>query len=555
MISWPLLLLVVSLWLVACGGGAGSGDDSTTAGPSGTGSGGTADTTSSTATLTAPAAGATVSGAVTISATAADDVGVAGVQFKVDGVNLGAEIAAAPYTMTFNTTAAVNGPHTIVAVARDAAGNTTSSSPVTVTVSNAPPPAPDTTVPSVPTGLTATTLSSSQITLTWKASTDNVGVAGYRVFRNGTQVAIVTSTQFQNNGLAASTTYTFTAQAYDAAGNSSAASAAASATTLVAGAQTALGALAASMQPGTWAALATNNINQAFGEISGNTATGDILPYADGMVWNPLTRQTFFIGSDHNYNPSSYISLRFVSYSDATNTWSIMPQPSWFTAGIGHAYDHNAINPSNADFYYLNYSSYDFRKYNIASGSWTQLPAPPINIYPPLSSIAYFPELGGLFYVTDNGGAFLFNEGKQQWSSIGKVSGMNYHNFSEYNPVHNVVVFGGGNGSRKMYKLSSSGQITALKDAPIELSMPWMKFTVDPVSGDYLVFTYGKQFYVYNVVTDAWQLRNDAVPIWNTDGQDVMHVSAIPISTYGVVMFVTCDGPKCRVNLYKHASM
>ena len=79
---------------------------------------------------------------MTVSATASDAVGVAGVQFALDGVNLGAEDTTAPYTIAWNTTAAANGAHTLTAVARDAAGNITTSAAVTVTVSNggAPPP-------------------------------------------------------------------------------------------------------------------------------------------------------------------------------------------------------------------------------------------------------------------------------------------------------------------------------------------------------------------------------------------------------------------------------
>jgi hypothetical protein len=74
---------------------------------------------------------------VTLTADAADDVGVAGVQFLVDGANLGAEDGAAPYSVSWNTTGLANGSHTLFARARDAAGNVTTSSPVTVTVDNA----------------------------------------------------------------------------------------------------------------------------------------------------------------------------------------------------------------------------------------------------------------------------------------------------------------------------------------------------------------------------------------------------------------------------------
>jgi hypothetical protein len=76
-----------------------------------------------------------VTGTVTVSATASDNVGVSGVQFKLDGANLGAVDTAAPYTIAWNTATATPGTHTLTAVATDAAGNTTTSAPVTVTVS------------------------------------------------------------------------------------------------------------------------------------------------------------------------------------------------------------------------------------------------------------------------------------------------------------------------------------------------------------------------------------------------------------------------------------
>jgi hypothetical protein len=63
-------------------------------------------------------------------------VGVVGVRFKLDGVNLGAEITAPPYTLSWNTGSVANGSHTLNAIAQDAAGNTTTSSGVSVTVSN-----------------------------------------------------------------------------------------------------------------------------------------------------------------------------------------------------------------------------------------------------------------------------------------------------------------------------------------------------------------------------------------------------------------------------------
>src|SRR5262249_11574315 len=86
------------------------------------------DTTPPTVSMPAPTAGTTVTGTITVAANASDNVGVAGVQFRVDAVNIGVEDTTAPYAVSWDSTKVSNGNHTINARARDAAGNTTISS-------------------------------------------------------------------------------------------------------------------------------------------------------------------------------------------------------------------------------------------------------------------------------------------------------------------------------------------------------------------------------------------------------------------------------------------
>ena len=90
----------------------------------------------------------------------------------------------------------------------------------------------DTTAPSAPTTLTASGTTSSSTNLSWAASTDNVGVTGYDVYQGATFKATVTSTSYAVSGLSASTAYTFSVIAKDAAGNVSAASNVVNVTTL-----------------------------------------------------------------------------------------------------------------------------------------------------------------------------------------------------------------------------------------------------------------------------------------------------------------------------------
>jgi len=92
--------------------------------------------TAPTVSITAPAANATVSGNQNVTANASDAVAVTSVQFKLDGVNLGAADTTAPYAATWDTTTATNGVHTLTAVATNGANLSTTSTAVTVTVNN-----------------------------------------------------------------------------------------------------------------------------------------------------------------------------------------------------------------------------------------------------------------------------------------------------------------------------------------------------------------------------------------------------------------------------------
>ena len=177
-----------------------------------------ADTTAPTVAISGPAGGSTLSGSVTVTATASDNVGVASVQFRLDGADLGGLDTTAPYSVAWNTSAATSGPHTLTAVARDAAGNANVSADVTVTVSNA-----DTTAPTVAiSGPAGGSTVSGSVTVTATAS-DNVGVASVQFRLDGADLGGLDTTApysvAWNTSAATSGPHTLTAVARDAAGN------------------------------------------------------------------------------------------------------------------------------------------------------------------------------------------------------------------------------------------------------------------------------------------------------------------------------------------------
>lgn len=193
---------------------------------------GTGGNTPPTVTLTAPANGATFTAgtSITVSANAADADGtVAQVQFFRGSTSLGTDTSS-PYSVTWTSAAAGN--YAIKAVATDNAGATTNSATASITVNTVT--TPDTTAPSVPAGLAATSVTSSSVNLSWNASTDNAGgsgIAGYDVYRNGTLVGSPAGTSYSSTGLVASTAYNFRVRARDNAGNASAQGAQITATT------------------------------------------------------------------------------------------------------------------------------------------------------------------------------------------------------------------------------------------------------------------------------------------------------------------------------------
>ncbi len=173
----------------------------------------------------------TPQGSVSLTWTASTDTGGSGLtQYRVSRNGVALATVATPQTSYVDNMTILGTAYAYTAIAIDGAGNPSLPS----NTANITPL--DTTAPTTPNGLAATASSTTQITLTWSASTDSggSGLAGYRIYRNGgaTQIGTSTTTGFVDSGLTAGTAYTYVVRAIDNAGNLSAASASAGATTL-----------------------------------------------------------------------------------------------------------------------------------------------------------------------------------------------------------------------------------------------------------------------------------------------------------------------------------
>ena len=191
----------------------------------------------------------------------------------------------------------------------------------------------DTTPPSVPTNLTATTISSSQINQSWTASTDNVGVTGYRIYRcqgagctPSAQIATSVTNSYSDSGLSPSTTYIYRVAAYDAAGNVSGQSSSASATTQA----------AADTTPPVISGISVSSLTYNSATINWTTnesATSQVL-YGLTTSYGSQTTEDSNLVTSHsvllsNLSPSTPYHFRTVSKDAAGNTSA--PNDSTFT--------------------------------------------------------------------------------------------------------------------------------------------------------------------------------------------------------------------------------
>jgi chitodextrinase len=157
-----------------------------------------------------------------------DNKGVAG--YKIHDSN-GTPLRTVNGTSTYFDNLTPNTQYCYTVTAHDAAGNESVHSNQACATTF--PEGQDTAPPSVPTGLTADAISESQINLSWGASSDNVGVAGYKIYRNGSYLKAGSSISATDTQLSSQTQYCYTVSSYDEAMNESSQSSQACATTLI----------------------------------------------------------------------------------------------------------------------------------------------------------------------------------------------------------------------------------------------------------------------------------------------------------------------------------
>lgn len=309
--------------------------------------------------------------------------------------------------------------------------------------------------------------------------------------------------------------------------------------------------VAAGLKPGAWAVLTSEGYTPELLKVQNH----HILEYTGAATWDPQSRQVLFVGQGH------YSALKFISYAADTNAWTLRPTPSWWKGDpatgkgpIGHAYYNNTIDPNRGILYHHQSATRLVHRYDVAKNEWTTLPEIAGVYTGHGTALAYFPERNGLVRVL-GGQVHFFSEDKNEWLKLNEdqLPMGPYHNIAQYNPVHKVVLLGGGNNSKDLYTLDASGKISARKPAPISVGINTAVISVDPVSGDFLVLHKDDQFLSYNPSADVWkELKTEGMPFAMKNSS--FDVVATPVANYGVTLFLTAERKGLKVCLYKHAS-
>jgi len=328
----------------------------------------------------------------------------------------------------------------------------------------------------------------------------------------------------------------------------------------------ALGDLARAMRPGEWRVLnqAGDGSGYTFGNLlvacNGGDCGDNILNYADKGMWNPNTREIHFIGKG-----ASGKELKHISYSEASNRWAREAKPFWDCSPgegcFGHGYQHSTIDPATGDVYFRQYNSASVYRWIRGGKTWSSLPSGPS--LDCCGALEWFPEMQGFVFV-NKGQLHQFSPSQGAWRQLGNRLAMgDYHNVGTYNPVHKVVVFGGGNnggeygGARDLHKLDDAGRVSRISSPPAGVGILQSVFTVDPASGKYLLLTADGRFFEYDVPGDQWsELGSAGVQAFSSSLPNrIEYRVAVPISTHGVVAFLVTDrsDASSRVLLYKHA--
>jgi hypothetical protein len=246
--------------------------------------------------------------------------------------------------------------------------------------------------------------------------------------------------------------------------------------------KSALGELAASMEPGTFALLNQDGDASGYswdGFLKGggpdSAAVGSIFGYAQKAAYDPVEDKVYFKGAPHYQGRRNFWATH-ITYDVGRNRWTAVAP---ILAPVGHAYDSNAIDVGAREFYAsATLANNKLRRFHLQTGQWTDM-AQPESTRAPVGepSVEYFSERDELLMLQ---GSTLscWKRTTDMWKRVAELDGLYFRSaILRYNPVHQCVLIMGGadtnskpaKRSRAVYKLAADGTVTRLKDGPASI--------------------------------------------------------------------------------------
>jgi hypothetical protein len=304
-----------------------------------------------------------------------------------------------------------------------------------------------------------------------------------------------------------------------------------------------IGDIAVGMQPRTWVKLPPNASMQAM------DLPRAIFSWNNSAVWDPVRKQVRQIGAGGSCCSDGRFWM--TTYEDATDTWS--RKVTGFS-GSGHAYDGNSINPETGYQYFGRFHDDNVRTWN--GYVFGMLPPLPISAAT-TPATAWFPEInngnGGLCYFGTSGQRCWWNG--TTWTRLSTMSGCGtYNNFAEYHPVHKVIWAGAGNGGdRVSYRIDANLNAVRLNNAPVSLNNHQSIQAYDPAGGNYIVFCQvDNSIWEFDIMNDRWTKITNATGT-RPNATSTPYIFNVPISDYGVIMYVWHYYDRREIYLYKHS--
>ena len=306
--------------------------------------------------------------------------------------------------------------------------------------------------------------------------------------------------------------------------------------------------VAAGIAPGEWVRYETTAAAGYFDNRDG----GHDLTWGDSAVYDPTSGCVMHYGGGHLTIPA------FSIYCTRTSEWIRGPLPEWLDfegSGWGytnHGYDKTAFDPESRRVFY--YRGAELWTFALATETWSRHELAIRNAY--LRDFATFvPGVGVVAGRGENDSRLFVIDPDDGSTTLEATSAFHsaLHTFGEHSPIHDVLLYGGGDERREVYLREASGETRRVADAPDVIrtvaggaSGGWA--LTDPDDGDFLVlFAPSGELHRYDPVADAWSLESRS-PF----EAGLSRTIAATLPDHGVIWFATrAATDRATITLYR----